>query len=210
MAIGPNELACRLRIRRNDTAGKAGWQRCRYRQRLRSSRRISRRRITAEELHKVECNACPGPGSCGGMYTANTMAAAAEAMGMSLAGFLLDAAVSARRRGMPGSGRSRCWSCSSRHLSARYHDEAGLRERHYRRHGAWRLDECVPPSDGDRPCRGSRADLRRFRTHPASACPHLADLKPSGKYVMEDLNRIGGVQGVMKLAARGGLLHGDC
>ncbi|WP_219838053.1 dihydroxy-acid dehydratase [Paenibacillus sp. R14(2021)] len=167
-------------------------------------------RITEEELHKVECSACPGPGACGGMYTANTMAAAAEAMGMTLPGSSSTAAVSARKA-------EECKEAGQQVLELL---KQGIYPRDIMTKEAFENAITVVMALG-----GSTNaflhliaiahsveveltydDFERIRQR----VPHLADLKPSGKYVMEDLNQIGGVQGVMKQLLTAGLLHGDC
>ncbi len=83
--------------------------------------------IDDEELYAIECHACPGPGSCGGMYTANTMAAAIEALGMSLPGSSSNPAESrgeAQRRGSGGRGAAQF--VGERHHAAGHYDEGGI------------------------------------------------------------------------------------
>ncbi|MDO3679987.1 dihydroxy-acid dehydratase [Paenibacillus ehimensis] len=167
-------------------------------------------RMTEEELHKVECSACPGPGSCGGMYTANTMATAAEAMGMSLPGSASTAAISPDKAG-------ECEKAGKYVLELL---RKGIYPRDIMTKQAFENAITVVMALG-----GSTNaflhliaiahsagveltydDFERIRKR----APHLADLKPSGKHAMQDLNDIGGVQGVMKLLLDKGLLHGDC
>ncbi|MDA3846622.1 MAG: dihydroxy-acid dehydratase [Vallitaleaceae bacterium] len=166
--------------------------------------------IDEKELHDIECSACPGPGSCGGMYTANTMASAIEAMGMSLP---FNASISAI---------------------------AGKKEIETKKAGSMVIDLMrseIRPSDIMTKKAFENAiavimalggSTNAFLHLPAIAhsigveltlddfevirkkVPHLADLKPSGKYVMQDLSNVGGVPGVMKILLRRGLLHGDC
>ena len=71
--------------------------------------------MTAEEVKQLECNACPGPGGCGGMYTANTMATAIEVLGMSLPGSSSHPAESADKQVVL---LSRCWKWDSSHLTS--------------------------------------------------------------------------------------------
>lgn len=166
--------------------------------------------LSDEQLHKVECNACPGPGACGGMYTANTMAAAAEAMGMSLPGSSSTPAVSPDKA-------AECAVAGRQVLSLLEQD---IYPKDIMTKKAFENAITVVMALG-----GSTNailhllaiahsvgvdltldDFERIRLR----VPHLADLKPSGKYVMQDLNDIGGIPGVMKQLLADGLLHGDC
>jgi len=167
-------------------------------------------KMTDEQLHKVECSVCPGPGACGGMYTANTMAAAAEAMGMCLPGSSSTSAISADKA-------LECESAGKQVISLL---EQEIYPRDIMTKKAFENAITVVMALG-----GSTNaflhllaiahsvevdltldDFERIRLR----VPHLADLKPSGQYVMQDLNDIGGVSGVMKLLLAEGLLHGDC
>jgi dihydroxy-acid dehydratase len=167
-------------------------------------------KISEEQLHKVECTACPGAGSCGGMYTANTMASAAEALGMSLPGSSSTPAISPDKA-------SECEEAGKRVLTLL---EKEICPRDIMTKKAFENAITVIMALG-----GSTNaflhllaiahavdvdltydDFERIRLR----VPHIADLKPSGKYVMQDLNDIGGVPGVMKLLLEEGLLHGDC
>ncbi|PZT55016.1 dihydroxy-acid dehydratase [Paenibacillus silvae] len=167
-------------------------------------------KITEEQLHKVECSVCPGPGACGGMYTANTMAAAAEAMGMCLPGSSSTSAISADKA-------LECEAAGKQVISLL---EQEIYPRDIMTKKAFENAITVVMALG-----GSTNaflhllaiahsvevdltldDFERIRLR----VPHLADLKPSGQYVMQDLNDIGGVSGVMKLLLAEGLLHGDC
>ncbi|UQZ81738.1 Dihydroxy-acid dehydratase [Paenibacillus konkukensis] len=167
-------------------------------------------RITEEELHKVECSVCPGPGACGGMYTANTMATAAEAMGMSLPGSASTPAIS------PDKAKE----CENAGQSVMELLKKGIYPRDIMTKQAFENAITVVMALGGSTnaflhllaiAHSAGVDLtyddfERIRVK----VPHLADLKPSGKHVMQDLNDIGGVQGVMKLLLAKGLLHGDC
>ena len=107
--------------------------------------------ITREELDAIERAACPGEGACGGMYTANTMASGAEALGMSLPGSAAPPAPDSRRDDFAGAPARRSSNLlRKRHHRAADHDPRGVRERDHRRHGARRLDERRPAPDGDR------------------------------------------------------------
>jgi dihydroxy-acid dehydratase len=167
-------------------------------------------KITAEQLYKVECSACPGAGACGGMYTANTMASAAEALGMSLPGTSSIPAISPNKA-------IECVEAGKKVLELL---EKGIYPRDIMTKRAFENAITVVMALGGSTNAFlhliaiahsvqvdlSYDDFERIRLK----VPHIADLKPSGKYVMQDLNEIGGVPGVMKLLLERGLLHGDC
>lgn len=167
-------------------------------------------KMTEEELHKVECSVCPGPGACGGMYTANTMAAAAEAMGMSLPGSSSTPAISANK----------AIECAEAGKQALTLLERNILPRDIMTKEAFENAITVVMALGGSTNAFlhllaiahsvgvdlSLDDFERIRLR----VPHLADLKPSGAHVMQDLNDIGGVSGVMKLLLAKGLLHGNC
>lgn len=166
--------------------------------------------IDEEELNRIECNACPGAGSCGGMYTANTMSSAIEAMGMSLPGSSSNPAESAEKlTDVEEAGH------------ALYHlMEQGIYPKDIMTKEAFENAITVVMTLGG----STNAVLHLLAMAHAidvdltmddfdriqKKTPHLADLRPSGKYVMEDLHRIGGVQAVMKMLLEAGYLHGDC
>ncbi|MFC0211574.1 dihydroxy-acid dehydratase [Paenibacillus chartarius] len=167
-------------------------------------------RITEDQLHKVECSACPGPGACGGMYTANTMAAAAEAMGMSLPGSSSTPAISKQKE-------EECAQAGERVLALL---EKGIYPRDIMTKQAFENAITVVMALGGSTNAFlhlmaiahsvgvdlSYDDFERVRMN----VPHLADLKPSGTHAMQDLNDVGGVPGVMKMLLEQGYLHGDC
>jgi len=166
--------------------------------------------IDEKQLHAVECSACPGPGSCGGMYTANTMAAAVEAMGMSLTGSSSTPAISEDK----GKECARAGEAVMELL------RKGIYPRDIMTKKAFENAITVVMALGG----STNAFLHLMAiAHSVNVAlsfddfevirkkvPHLADLKPSGRYVMQDLNDIGGVPGVMKQLLEQGLLHGDC
>jgi len=166
--------------------------------------------MTKEEYHDIIRNACPGAGACGGMYTANTMASAIEAMGMSLPYSSTYPAVSTDKQNeMPQLGKA-----------IRYLLEEDLKPRDIVTEksfeNALRLIMVLGGSTNavlhmvamakafDIPL--TIDDFQRI----SDTTPFLADLKPSGKYVMEDLYEVGGVPAVMKMMLEEGMLHGDC
>ena len=166
-------------------------------------------RMTREELDAIERNACPGEGSCGGMFTANTMASAAEALGMSLPGSASPPAVDVRREQLArGSGEAVLGLL-----------EAGITARDVLTREAFENAVAVVMALGGSTnavlhllaiAHEARVglDLDDFNRI-ADRTPHLADVKPFGRYVMSDIDRIGGVPVVMRALLDAGLLHGD-
>lgn len=166
--------------------------------------------IDEDELRKIECNACPGAGSCGGMYTANTMSSAIEAMGMSLPGSASNPAVSADKLADCEAAGAALYNLMEKEI---YPKDIMTKE-------AFENAITVVMTLGG----STNAVLHLLAMAHAieidltmddfdriqKKTPHLADLRPSGKYVMEDLHRIGGVQAVMKMLLEAGYLHGDC
>ncbi len=161
-------------------------------------------------LKAIECNACPTEGSCAGMFTANTMASVAEALGMSLPGSASPPAVDRRRDDYAyASGKAVVDLL-----------RAGIRPRQILTKEAFENAIAVVMALG-----GStnavlhllaiaaeaevELELEDFNKV-AARVPHIADTKPHGKYHMSDLDRIGGVPVVMKALLDAGLLHGDC
>ena len=173
-------------------------------------------KIDAEELRQIECHACPGPGSCGGMYTANTMAAAIEAMGMSVPGSAANMAVghdnrlSADKRGdVKRSVRALFGllesGVSARRIMTRQSFENALTL-------VWALGgstNAVLHLLALAREAGIELTLRDIKTLTA-AVPLLGNFKPFGRYLMNDLHALGGVQPVLKMLLEAGLLHGDC
>ncbi len=173
-------------------------------------------KITDEELHAVECHSCPGAGACGGMYTANTMASVIEAMGMSVPGSASHAAVDRRNRISPEKQRD-CHD-TARALAGLL--DRGIRSRDIVTREAFENAIVVMIALG-----GSTNGILHILAlaHEAQVpislddfqrigrnVPLLGNLKPFGKYVMADLDRIGGIPMVMKTLHGAGLLHGNC
>ncbi len=166
--------------------------------------------INDSELRSIECHACPGAGACGGMYTANTMASAMEAIGMSLPGSSSNPAESA----------AKAEDCSKAGQAVYQLLEKGIYPKDIMTKEAFENAITVVMALGG----STNAILHLLAIAHAievditiddfnriqEKTPHLADLKPSGKYVMQDLHRVGGVQAVMKLLYEAGYLHGDC
>ena len=178
-----------------------------------SSRRSAptpRARMSDEELHEIECAACPSAGSCGGQFTANTMACVSEAIGLALPGSAgAPAPYESRDAYAEASGEAVMGALAPRHPAARHRDPEGARERRAHRRLLGRLDQRRAAPAGDRHEAGIAFDMddvcRVFRE-----TPYIADLKPGGKYVAKDLYEIGGVQVIMRALLDGGFLHGDC
>jgi dihydroxy-acid dehydratase len=166
--------------------------------------------LTDEELSLIEHNACPTEGSCAGMFTANTMASAAEALGMALPGSSSAPAVDRRRD-------------DSAYASGRAVVEllaAGIRPRQIMTKGAFENAVAVVNALGGSTnavlhllaiANEARVELElEDFNRVAQRVPHLADMKPHGRFHMADLDRIGGVPVVMRELLEAGLLDGDC
>ncbi|UII54534.1 dihydroxy-acid dehydratase [Cytobacillus spongiae] len=166
--------------------------------------------IDRDELHQIECHACPGSGSCGGMYTANTMASAIEALGMSLPGSSSNPAETPEKQ-------QDCYVAGSAVYKLL---EKDIRPRDILTKKAFENAITVVMALGG----STNAVLHLMAiAHAAEVdlsledfnrlqkkVPHIADLKPSGKFVMQDLFEAGGVSAVMKMLLEEGFLHGDC
>jgi dihydroxy-acid dehydratase len=166
--------------------------------------------IDDEELLQIERAACPTTGSCAGMYTANTMAAAAEALGMSLPGAASPPAVDYRREVFAReSGRQVAWLLAN----------DGPRPRDVLTKEAFENAIAVVMALAGSTnavlhllaiAREARVPLELDDFDAISRrVPHLVDVRPAGRFVMQDLDRVGGVQVVMKELLDAGLLHGD-
>jgi dihydroxy-acid dehydratase len=167
-------------------------------------------KISDQELADIEACAIPGPGSCGGMYTANTMASAVEALGMSLPGSSAQAAISQEKKD------------DSRRAGAAVVEliKANIRPRDIMTRKAFENAITVVIALGG----STNAVLHLLgMAHAAEVpltiddftaiganVPVLADLKPSGKHLMAELVAIGGIAPLMKMLLDKGLLHGDC
>ena len=167
-------------------------------------------KLTSDELLEIERTAIPGPGSCGGMYTANTMASAIEALGLSLPGSSAQDAVSEDKR----------TDCRRAGEAVVKLVREGLRPRDILSRRAFENAITVVIALGGSTNAvlhllaiahdaGVRLTLEDF-TRIGKRTPVLADLKPSGRYLMSELVAIGGIQPLMKMLLQGGLLHPDC
>ncbi len=171
---------------------------------------LARGLITQEELDAIERATCPGEGACGGMYTANTMASAAEALGMSLPGSAAPPAIDRRRDAYAVASGEAVVSLV----------EKGITARKILTKEAFENAITVVMALGGSTnavlhllaiAHEARVELSYDDfTRIALKVPHLADVKPFGRYVMTDVDRIGGIPVVMKALLDAGLLHGDC
>jgi dihydroxy-acid dehydratase len=166
--------------------------------------------IDDAELLEIERNACPTTGSCAGMYTANTMAAAAEALGMSLPGAASPPAVDYRREVL---------ARESGIAAARLLAEGGPRPRDILSADAFENAIAVVMAVAGSTNAvlhllaiareaGVQLELDDF-DRISRRVPHLVDVRPAGKFVMTDLDRVGGVPVVMRELLNAGVLHGD-
>ena len=173
-------------------------------------------KIDDRELHVIECRACPGAGSCGGMYTANTMASAIEAMGMSLPGSSSNMAVDRSNR--ISGDKSRDAAESARALISLL--KQGVSARQIMTRKAFENALTVAWALGGSTnavlhllalAREADVDLTLKDIAEITArVPLLGNFKPFGRYLMNDLHRLGGVPMVMKVLLDAGFLHGDC
>lgn len=166
--------------------------------------------ISDEDFKGVIKNSCPGPGACGGMYTANTMSSAIEALGMSLPYSSSNPALSEDKRK----------ECDEAGKAIRVLLEKDIKPRDIMTRKAFENAITIVAVLG-----GStnavmhliamahsvdiEITLEDFQAI-SDKTPVLADLKPSGKYMMEDLHAVGGVPAVMKYLLKEGFIHGDC
>lgn len=173
-------------------------------------------KIDAEELHAIECHACPGAGSCAGMYTANTMASAIEALGMSLPAAASNLAVDEGNE-ISTDKRDDCQRAAHAVVGLL---QSGLKARDIMTRKAFENALTVAWALGG----STNAVLHLLAlAHEAGVAltladieqvtakvPLLGDFKPFGQYVMNDLHKIGGLPMVMKTLLDAGFLHGDC
>jgi dihydroxy-acid dehydratase len=166
-------------------------------------------KMSLEDLDRIERAICPGEGACGGMYTANTMASAAEALGMSLPGSASPPSADRRRDS---------WAHRSGEAVVNLIDK-GITARQILTKKAFENAIAVTMAFGGSTnavlhllaiAREAEVDLvlddfNRI----ADKVPHLGDLKPFGRYVMNDVDRVGGVPVLMKALLDAGLIHGD-
>jgi dihydroxy-acid dehydratase len=167
-------------------------------------------RITRDEVDRIERAICPGEGACGGMYTANTMAAVGEALGMSLPGSAAPPAVDRRRDGFAHRSGAAVVELLRKGITAR---QIMTRE-------AFENAIAVVMALGGSTnavlhllaiAREAEVELTLDDfNRVGDRVPHLGDLKPFGRFVMNDVDKVGGIPVVMKALLEAGLLNGDC
>jgi len=165
--------------------------------------------MSLEDLDRIERAICPGEGACGGMYTANTMASAAEALGMSLPGSASPPSADRRRD---------AWAHRSGEAVVNLISQ-GITARQILTKKAFENAIAVTMAFGGSTnavlhllaiAREAEVDLTLDDFNViADKVPHLGDLKPFGRYVMNDVDRVGGVPVLMKALLDAGLIHGD-
>ncbi|MFU8947127.1 dihydroxy-acid dehydratase [Mycetocola zhadangensis] len=166
--------------------------------------------MSEEDLKRIECAIAPGEGACGGMYTANTMASVAEALGMSLPGSAAP----------PSADRRRDYFAHRSGEAVVNMLRLGITARDILTKKAFENAIAVAMAFGGSTnvvlhllaiAREAEVDLTlEDFNRIGDKVPHIGDLKPFGKYVMNDVDRHGGVPVVMKALLDAGLIHGEC
>ena len=170
----------------------------------------AKHQLSDKDLKQVESLAIPGPGSCGGMYTANTMASAIEALGMSLPNSSAQNAISTDKQ----------QDCIAAGLAVMNLIRSNICPKDIMTKKAFQNAITVVTALGGSTnavlhllamahAIGVKLSLDEF-TRVGKKVPVLADLRPSGKYMMSELIEIGGIQPLMSMLLDKGLLHGDC
>ena len=166
--------------------------------------------ITREQVDKIERAICPGEGACGGMFTANTMASVAEALGMSLPGSAAPPAVDRRRDGFAHKSGEAVVELLRLGITARQimtkeafdNAIAVVMALGGSTNAVLHLLAIANEAEVDL----TLDDFNRI----GDKVPHLGDLKPFGRYVMNDVDKVGGIPIIMKTLLDAGLMHGDC
>jgi dihydroxy-acid dehydratase len=167
-------------------------------------------RIDEKQMNEVIAHACPGQGACGGMYTANTMASAIETLGMTLP----------HDSSSPATSTDKSSELAKLGPAIRRALELDLKPRDIMTRKAFENAITIVIALGGSTnavlhliamskAAGVNLTIDDFMAISAKT-PYLADLKPSGKYVFEDLHNVGGVAAVQKMLLKEGFLHGDC
>lgn len=166
--------------------------------------------MSDEDLDRIEKAACPSAGTCGGMYTANTMASASEAMGMSLPGSSSPSAVDQRRTPLAEQAGAAVINLLKQGITTSDIITKKSLENAITvvmaLGGSTNAVLHLPAIAHELGIDLSLEDFKRI----GARVPLLADLKPFGEYVMFDMDKVGGVPVVMKILLDEGLLHGDC
>lgn len=173
-------------------------------------------KISEKDFHEIECKACPGNGACGGMYTANTMASAIEALGMSIPYSASHPAVDKNNQ-ISLEKRRDCEESVKLLFNLL---KKGIRARDIMTYEAFENAITLVMALGgstnavlhllalahEADVKFTLSDFDRI----SQKVPLIGDFKPFGKYVMEDLGKVGGVPMVLKMLFKAGLIHGDC
>jgi len=167
-------------------------------------------RMSEDDLHDLECVACPSAGSCGGQFTANTMACVSEAIGLALPG----------SAGAPAPYESRDAYGAESGRAVMHALAQGLRPRDICTREAFENAAVIVAATGGStnaalhlPAMAHEAGIKFDLFDVAEIfkkTPYIADLKPGGKYIAKDVYDIGGVPQILRALLDGGLLHGDC
>jgi dihydroxy-acid dehydratase len=167
-------------------------------------------KLDAQGVHAIECESCPGAGSCGGMYTANTMSSAIEAMGMSLPFDASNPAVSAAKERETFVAGQALVNLIDKNIRPRDIITRKSLENAYTfvlaLGGSTNAVLHLMAIAREAEVAWTLADFDRI----GAKVPHLADLKPGGRYVMHDLYKVGGTPPVLKALLEAGMLHGEC
>ncbi|MEL6299350.1 MAG: dihydroxy-acid dehydratase [Pseudomonadota bacterium] len=166
--------------------------------------------MSDDDLHELECVACPGAGACGGQFTANTMACVSEAIGLAVPG----------SAGAPAPDESRDYYAVESGRTVMRMIADGLRPREICSRKAFENAATIVAATGGStnaalhlPAMAHEAGIH-FDLFDVAAIfkrtPYIADLKPGGKYVAKDVYEIGGVPQIMRALLDGGYLHEDC
>ena len=167
-------------------------------------------KMSIEDVDRIERAICPGEGACGGMYTANTMASIGEALGLSLPGSASPPSADRRRDAWAHRSGEAVVNLIAKGITARMiltkkafeNAIAVLMAFGGSTNAVLHLLAIAREAEVDL----KLSDFNRI----ADKVPHLGDLKPFGQYVMNDVDRVGGVPVVMKALLDAGLIHGDC
>jgi dihydroxy-acid dehydratase len=167
-------------------------------------------KMSLEDVDRIERAICPGEGACGGMYTANTMASIGEALGLSLPGSASPPSADRRRDAWAHRSGEAVVNLIAKGITARQiltkkafeNAIAVLMAFGGSTNAVLHLLAIAREAEVDL----KLSDFNRI----ADKVPHLGDLKPFGQYVMNDVDRVGGVPVVMKALLDAGLIHGDC
>ncbi|MET0930193.1 MAG: dihydroxy-acid dehydratase [Aeromicrobium sp.] len=167
-------------------------------------------KMSREQVDKIERAICPGEGACGGMYTANTMASAAEALGMSLPGSSAPPAIDSRRDEFAIASGEAVVEMLRKGITARdimtkpaFENAIALvMALGGSTNAVLHLLAIAREAEVDL----TLADFSRI----GDKVPHLGDLKPFGRYVMNDVDKVGGIPVIMKALLDAGLMDGDC